>query len=176
MFCQMNPIRAVIFGNSGAGKTTLVRRLWGGRGIPVLTLDNIAWLDTYPPRRRADELAFADIDRFTGANGNWVVEGCYGSLISHAAASANLMYFLNIGVEACVSNCRARLWEPNKYPSREAQDENIEMLVAWVRMYEQRDDDCSLAAHRRIFETFPGEKFEIRSNDQSSKSGVAGNS
>lgn len=170
----MNPIRAVIFGNAGAGKSTLVRRLWGDRGIPVLTLDDIAWLDTCPPKRRADELALDDIDRFTGSNENWIVEGCYGALISHAAASANLMYFLNIGVEACVSNCRARHWEPNKYPSKEAQDANIEMLVSWVRMYEERDDDCSLAVHRRIFDAFPGRKFEITSNDQSAEHGIAG--
>ena len=64
-------------------------------------------------------------------------------------------------VEACVRHCLARPWEPHKYESREAQDRNLDLLVAWVRAYADRDDACSLSAHQRLFAAFPGSKREV---------------
>lgn len=81
------------------------------------------------------------------------------------------MYFLNVGIDACVSNCRSRLWEPDKYESKAAQDGNLEMLIKWVREYERRDDDCSLQFHRQIFEAFEGTKYEFTSNAPAAEQG-----
>lgn len=50
------------------------------------------------------------------------------------------LIFLNPGVEACVRHCRARPWESHKYPTRDAQDANLAMLIDWVRSYPSRDD------------------------------------
>jgi hypothetical protein len=37
----------------------------------------------------------------------------------------------------------------------------LEFLLQWVREYETREDEYSLARHRELFETFRGLKREI---------------
>lgn len=54
-----------------------------------------------------------------------------------------------------------RPWEPHKYPSKEAQDANLEMLIGWIAEYETRTDTFSLAAHRALFDRFTGDKIEL---------------
>jgi len=76
---------------------------------------------------------------------------------------ASEVRFLNPGLEVCLANCRARPWEPEKYPSKEAQDENLEFLLGWVRHYQSRRDEYSLARHRELFEGFRGPKDELLS-------------
>jgi hypothetical protein len=61
----------------------------------------------------------------------------------------------------CERHCRARPWEPHKYASQEEQGRNLAMLLAWVRGYATRDDACSLASHRRLFDGFTGAKREL---------------
>lgn len=150
--------RIVIVGNSGSGKSTLARRLAAERCIPHLDLDTLAW--AAPAVRRPLEESAALVEDFVRENPEWVVEGCYASLLEVALRSATELSFLNPGVEACVRNCRARPWEPHKYASKEEQDERLEFLLGWVREYEARDDEYSLAAHRRLFDAFAGPKRE----------------
>jgi len=56
-----------------------------------------------------------------------------------------------------------RAWEPHKYASKEAKDANLDMLTDWIRKYESRTDEFSLAAHRALFDGFTGEKIELTS-------------
>ena len=93
--------------------------------------------------------------------GGWVVEGCYADLLRGLSADADLLVFLNPGVEACVRHCRDRPFEPHKYDTAEAQDANLAMLIEWVRGYESRDGPMSLAGHRALFDAFEGEKREL---------------
>ena len=110
--------RVVILGNSGSGKTTLARSLAESAGLAHLDLDDVAWKEADPPVRRALGESRARIDEFIDGNvQGWIIEGCYGSLVAHAAQRASQMIFLNIGIEACVENCKSRPWEPEKYPS-----------------------------------------------------------
>ena len=150
----------VIFGNSGAGKSTLAQELAREHGLAHLDLDSLAWEPTSPPERRPLELSSRAIERFTSTHQAWVIEGCYADLLAIVSPSCNEMIFLNPGVEACVSHCRSRPWEPHKYASKAAQDENLEMLIQWVREYENRDDDFSLHRHRALFDAFSGPKTE----------------
>ncbi|MGJ8696792.1 MAG: AAA family ATPase [Verrucomicrobiaceae bacterium] len=158
--------RVVIFGNSGSGKTSMARRLSKESGLAHLDLDEVAWKGGDPPVRESIETSVAAIDEFRARNSGWIIEGCYSSLISHAARDATEMYFLNIGIEACIENCRARPWEPGKYSSAEAQDAKLAMLIDWVKRYEARDDEFSLRDHREIFAKFEGKKREILSNTE----------
>jgi adenylate kinase family enzyme len=153
--------RVLIVGNSGSGKTTLARTLAARDALAHLDLDSLAWLPTPPPTRRPLAESVAAIGAFTAIHEAWVIEGCYADLATAVAGQATELVFLNPGVEACVRHCRARPWEPHKYESREAQDRNLEFLVAWVRAYADRDDVCSLSAHRRLFEAFAGSKREV---------------
>jgi len=156
--------KIVIFGNSGSGKSTLAKSLSSERRLSHLDLDVLAWLDTLPPQRRSLSDSLQDINNFTQQHPAWVVEGCYADLLSVVIEHASEIIFLNPGIDTCIANCRNRPWEPHKYPSQQAQDANLEMLIDWVRDYASRDDEFSLPAHRRLFDEFAGKKRELTSN------------
>lgn len=108
----------------------------------------------------------AAIESFVGAHDAWVVEGCYTDLLELMADRAEQLIFLNLSVEDCIRNARSRPWEPHKYESEPAQDENLEMLIAWITGYTERRDTFSLAAHQRFFEGFRGSKQMYANNDR----------
>jgi len=151
----------VVFGNSGSGKTTLARVLTSQYGLAHLDLDSVVW-DSSGGRRSLTESA-STIRDFIHEHSEWVIEGCYGDLLELVLPYASEVRFLNPGVEACIANCRARPWEPEKYPSKEAQDQKLDFLLDWVREYESRADEYSLARHRELFEGFRGSKVELSS-------------
>ena len=169
--------RIVVFGNSGSGKTTLARVLTSQYGLAHLDLDSLAWdssgvqvqtmtLDdwaAFVPRRRSLTESASTISDFIHEHSEWVIEGCYGDLLEQVLPYASEVRFLNPGVEACIANCRARPWEPEKYPSKEAQNQKLDFLLDWVREYESRADEYSLARHRELFEGFRGPKVELSS-------------
>jgi adenylate kinase family enzyme len=157
-------VRIVVFGNSGSGKSTLAKALSARYQAPHLDLDVIAWRPDQPGVRAARADSEAALRQFMAASENWVIEGCYTGLLALAAPACTELIFLNPGTEACVANCQARPWEPHKYASAAAQDANLPMLIAWVREYATRDDEFSLRAHRRLFDTHTGAKVEYTSN------------
>lgn len=99
------------------------------------------------------------------AHDDWVIEGCYADLLAAALVRCTRLVFLNPGIEACVANARLRPWEPHKYPSKQAQDANLDMPIGWIRDYETRRDVFSLAAHRALFDGFAGDKLELTSRE-----------
>ena len=155
----------VLVGNSGSGKSTLAARLARDGGLAHLDLDTLAWLPELPPRRRPLADSTAELAAFMAAHdgrvNGWVIEGCYADLLAAALPRCTQLVFLNPGIDACIANARLLPWEPHKYPSRAAQDANLEMLVGWVREYETRQDEFSLSSHRRLFDSFAGEKVEL---------------
>ena len=125
-------------------------------------LDSIAWLPTNTPKRAPLSQSAEQINRFTLAHNEWVIEGCYADLVEIAMVRATEMIFLNLSVDDCIANARNRPWEPHKYPTKEAQGKNLEMLIDWIRAYPERDDTCSLQSHLDLYERFNGiKKIEI---------------
>jgi adenylate kinase family enzyme len=151
--------RIVIYGNSGSGKTTMARRLAEEFSLPCLPLDGLAWAE-WAVRKPLPE-AVKEIDAFMDAHPQWVMEGCYADLIEPVLPRCTELRFLNPGVTACINNCRSRPWEPDKYPSMDAQNEMLDTLIAWVQDYDTRPDDCGLPRHRQLFDSFPGPKKEF---------------
>lgn len=154
-------MRTLVFGNSGAGKSTLARKLSEQHGLPHLDLDAVVWEPGKVAVMRAPDAVAASLQAFLDQHDQWVIEGCYGDLIEAAAPRCTQLIFLNPGCEACLANNRRRPWEPHKYASPEAQDAMLENLQAWVSDYYTRQDQWSYAAHRRIFDAFPGARTEI---------------
>lgn len=157
--------RYLVFGNSGSGKSTLALRIKQNGNITHLDLDTIAWSE--PGLREELAVSVDKLHTFINTHEEWVIEGCYGSLIEQAAQHANELVFINLGTEACQQNCRARPWEAHKYASKKEQDKNLNMLLEWVAAYETRSDEFSLAAHRKIFDDYDGNKTELKSNRES---------
>jgi len=154
-------MRTLIFGNSGSGKSTLARKLSAGHDLPHLDLDSIVWEPGQVAVMRSPEAIRASLLAFLKEHDAWVIEGCYGELVEAAAPRCTQLLFLNPGLSACLANNRRRPWEPHKYASPEEQDAMLDNLQAWVRDYYTRDDQWSYAAHRRIFDAFPGTKAEV---------------
>lgn len=155
-------MRILVFGNSGSGKSTLARRLVAEHGLAHLDLDTIVWEPGEVAARRADADIHASLEGFLSAEPRWVIEGCYGELVQAASAHCTELVFLNPGLDVCLEHNRRRPWEPHKYASKEAQDEMLENLQAWVAGYYERSDQWSYHAHRRLFDAFGGPKRELR--------------
>lgn len=154
-------MRIAILGNSGSGKSTLAARLARGHRLARLDLDAIAWEPHKEAVPREPTAASAAVRAFCAAHERWVVEGCYAGLMRVALESTPTLVFLDPGVEACLANCRARPWEPHKYPTKDAQDEKLEFLLSWVRDYEARDGDLGHAAHRALFDAYFGQRHRL---------------
>ena len=154
-------MRVSILGNSGSGKSTLARWLAARASVPMLDLDTVFWEPGQIAVARAPAAAIADVRAFCGDNDQWVVEGCYASLIDVTLEFAPRLLFLDPGEEQCLANCRSRPWESHKYASKKEQDEKLSFLLTWVSEYYRRNGELSLSGHRRCFEDYAGPKTEI---------------
>ena len=151
--------RIIIYGNSGSGKTTLARQLELQYGLDVLDLDDIAWESDWG-QRRSFQASIAELRQFIDSHDDWIIEGCYGDLIDAALKDCTDLRFLNPGIEPCLANCRKRHCDWKKYKRAEDERSPLEELIPWVRNYDQRNDEFSLASHYAIFDKFAGQKTE----------------
>ena len=155
----------LIFGNSGSGKSTLAKKLCSTNDLSHLDLDTLAWMPTTPPTRKPLEASELEIIGFINSNTGWVIEGCYSDLLEIALPYSNEIVFMNLPVELCIENARNRPWEPHKYESKEAQDNNFNMLIDWIAQYPQRTDVFSKASHATLYENYAGKKRMVKSNE-----------
>lgn len=156
--------KIIIFGNYGSGKSTLAKERCEIEGLAHLDLDTLAWLPGMPPERKALAESEVDIQAFITNNEGWVIEGCYSDLFELALPYSNEIIFLNLSIEDCINNARKRPWEPHKYESKEAQDANLDMLIAWIAQYTEREDEFSQVAHMALFDCYSGRKTMFTSN------------
>lgn len=155
-------MRYAIFGNSGSGKSTLSRRLGAVVGEAPIDLDEIYWEPDQPGVRRDPDTARTDLLSRLAGRGAWIVEGCYEELIAHVLGLHPVLVWLEPGEAKCIEHCRDRPWEPHKYPTQEAQDRNLPMLLDWVSDYYRRDGPMSYSAHERLYGGYRGRKMLIR--------------
>ncbi|MCA9286787.1 MAG: AAA family ATPase [Phycisphaerales bacterium] len=153
--------RILVFGNAGAGKTTLARQLASEHHAERLDLDTIAWKPVGSTNRRPLDEVRTHLAHFMAQHANWVIEGCYGDIIELVMSHATAVYFLDIDPESCIERNREREWEPHKFRSPEDQTQAQTFLESWIREYHDRTDEFGHAWHRRLFETFTREKHLI---------------
>lgn len=156
--------KTLIFGNSGSGKSTLAQKLCAAKKSAHLDLDTLAWLPTSPPERAPLPQSLLTINRFIQANSSWVIEGCYTDLLELVATEATKIIFLDLSIADCIANAKKRPWEPHKYPSKQAQDANLLMLIEWIKQYKTRQDDFSYARHYAFFQQYSGNKITYQCN------------
>jgi len=156
--------KRIIFGNSGAGKSTLAINIAKEKNLAHLDLDTLAWLPEMPPRRAALLDSKAKIDEFIQINDQWVIEGGYIDLIELVRSHAEEIIFMNLDESQCIENAKNRPWEPHKYESKKAQDENLEMLIEWIKQYYVRDDEFSYLSHMSFYDSFLGKKKMYSTN------------
>jgi adenylate kinase family enzyme len=154
-------MKVLVFGNSGSGKSTYARAVAAEHGLTHLDLDSIVWEPGQVAVQRAPESVAAALHDFIESHPGWIIEGCYGDLVESASVHCTQLVFLNPGLDVCQANNMRRPWEPDKYSSKEEQDAMLAALQSWVAGYYHRDDAWSYAAHRRIFDAFPGPRVEV---------------
>ena len=157
--------KILIFGNSSSGKSTLAKKMSAEQGLSHLDLDEIAWNEETPPCRKPLSESKTFIDGFIMRHPSWVIEGCYSDLLKLVLEHADQVIFMDLPISSCIDNARRRPWEPHKYASKQEQDENLDMLIEWIRNYETRDDVFSRGAHEYLFDQFSGDKMRFVSND-----------
>ena len=159
--------RVLIFGNSGSGKSTLAKRLASSDGLAHLDLDSLAWQPYEPPKppqRMPLNESEHSLRTFIQDNQNWVIEGCYTDLLQLLVGNVTELIFMNLPVDLCIENAKQRPWEPHKYPSKQAQDANLSMLIEWIAQYDLRDDTFSRRAHEDFYFAFQSKKTCYLSN------------
>jgi len=162
VFRQHRKVRVAIFGNSGSGKSTVAHQISAQRSVEVLDLDMVVWEPGQIAVKRPARSAAKDVVTFCESHDSWIVEGCYGDLIKETLVWNPELWFLDPGLETCLSHCRSRPWEPHKYDSKAAQDEKLSFLLEWVTDYYTRDGDMSLSAHIKLYEEYTGSKRWIK--------------
>jgi len=153
----------LIFGNSGSGKSTLAKSICKSQGLAHLDLDSLAWEATTPERKNLND-SEKEIVNFIQMNDSWVIEGCYTDLLALVESYSSEIIFMNLPIEACISNAKSRPWEPHKYESKQAQDKNLDMLIDWISQYTKRTDTLSMLAHQNFYHNYSGKKKIIRTN------------
>jgi adenylate kinase family enzyme len=156
-----SPMRVAIIGNSGSGKSTLAAHLADTTGAATLDLDIVTWEPGQIAVARPRDAAVEEVLQFCQGHPEWIVEGCYGDLISATLPFEPLLLFLDPGLQACQNHCRQRPWEPHKYVTKAAQDARLEMLLDWVADYYQRDGELSWRQHQDLFDSYPGAKRRL---------------
>lgn len=154
-------MRVLIIGNSGSGKSWRARALAQQHQLAHLDLDTIYFEPALVAVQRPAAAVLADLRAFIGAHEHWVVEGCYGDVAEAALPFCTELLFMNPGKDACLANNVRRPWEPHKYASKALQDSMLPVLLDWVGKYYERDDNCSYACHRRLFDAHAGARREI---------------
>jgi adenylate kinase family enzyme len=156
--------KILIFGNSGSGKSTLAKALCDSEGLSHLDLDLLAWKPVSPPERKPLAESETEISAFINSNTDWVIEGCYTDLLEIALPFSNEIIFMNLPIELCIENAKNRPWEPHKYESKEAQDNNLDMLINWISQYSRRDDTFSESSHKHLYKSYSGKKSMFTGN------------
>ncbi len=118
----------------------------------------IAWISATPPARAPLQEPNKKIEEFANANESWVIEGSYTDLMDIVSTLANEIIFLNLSIEQCIENAKNRPWEPHKYKTRSAQNSNLDMLINWIKEYNERDDNFSFNSHMEFYNKFKGKK------------------
>lgn len=148
--------RTVIVGNSGSGKSWLAARLSALLGIPATDLDTIHWEPGGYGVQRDKQVVADDVVALSQAD-RWIVEGVYGWMAEIAARRATALVHLDLPVDECLANLRAR-------GIRGGGDQDaFDGLLKWAGEYRVRTNSNSWTGHDRIYSTFAGRRARLAS-------------
>jgi len=151
--------RTVIVGNGGSGKSWLAQRLAAALSASTVDLDEIHWLPGGFNARREPSIAI-EMVRAKAAEDRWVIEGVYGWLANVALSRATSLIWLDIPIEECIANVKARGLR------RGGDDAAFEALIAFVSDYETRANANSRSAHEQAFNTFAKNKVRVATREE----------
>jgi len=151
---MISPIRSLIFGNSGSGKSWLSEQIARLYNVKTIDLDFIHWeTDKFNVARDksiAVNLVHAEAEAET-----WIIEGVYGWLIREAIPRATLLIWLDIPVDECLKNLKQRGLR------RGGNAASFAELLTWAADYPHRQTSSSFTGHKTLFTNFQGQKSRL---------------
>jgi len=144
--------RTLVIGNCGSGKSWLAARL----AAEPIDLDLIHWAPGGYNLAR-DAAVAIELVRREAARDAWVIEGVFGWLAVEVMPRATALVWLDLPIEECLANLRARGLR------RGGDATAFAALLAWAGDYGIRESSSSFAGHARLFEAFGGHRIRLGS-------------
>ena len=147
--------RVVVVGSSGAGKTSLARRLAAQLGVPHIELDALHFAEDWI---EVPDAVFAQrIDAAT-ASGGWVIDGNYSAVTQGLVwPRAHAVVWLDYPFRICAwrllrrtvlrSARREELWHGNRESWRMSFASRDSILLWLLRNFRRRRRDFDVAMH-----------------------------
>jgi len=93
------PVKILVIGSGGSGKTTFARRLAARTGLPLIHLDALFWRPGWDPTP-ADEW-HAKVEELVRREA-WIMDGNYGGTLDIRLAACDAVVFLDIPRLVCL--------------------------------------------------------------------------
>ena len=127
--------RAIVIGNSGAGKSTFARAHRDITGLPLHYLDRL-WHrpDKTTATREEFDLRLGELL----AGERWIIDGNYRRTLEPRLAACDTVFFLDYPLEVCLAGVEARRGTVREdMPWIETQEDPE--FTAWIRDFARRD-------------------------------------
>jgi adenylate kinase family enzyme len=98
--------RAIVFGSSGAGKSTFARQLGAITGVPVTHIDQLFWSPGWV--QTPTHLYLQRLEAVM-AQPAWIIEGVNTSTLARRLASADVMFWIDRSRYVCLSQLMRRV-------------------------------------------------------------------
>ena len=153
-------MRIVVVGTSGAGKTTLARRIAALLGVPHIELDAINWQSGWRDLTRHDPEEF--VRRVTEAirGEAWVVDGNYGPVRERVWRRATHLVWLDYGRAVIMARVisrsllrallRTELWAGNRERLWHLLRPSHPIRWAWTTWERRRRETAGRLGHREF--------------------------
>lgn len=124
--------KIAIIGSSGAGKTTLAKKLGDRLGLKVYHLDRFFWRPDW--RKKPDDTRI-DILQSLVRQRHWVIEGSYLNSSELHLIAADTVIFLDTSPFVCICRRIKRHREYQGYPGRDLPQGSIDKLTLPVLLH-----------------------------------------
>ena len=101
--------KIIVIGCPGSGKSTFSRALHNKTGIPLYHLDMMYWNSD---KTTVENSVFLRRLSAVLENGEWIIDGNYGSTMELLMAACDTVIFLDYTLDVCLEGIRERVGKP----------------------------------------------------------------
>jgi adenylate kinase family enzyme len=156
------PLKLLVIGNSGCGKTYLSGKLGEKLNIPVIHMDKFFFrTGGYTAEYRVSEAERNLMIKITLQLKSFIIEGADGPLAEVFASHCNELIFIDYPWKVCHNSILNRKLDPGM----KSDDEATKWLINWAKTYYNNPItmDNSHKRHIKLFDDFKGSKHYISS-------------